>query len=110
VTHEPNEPNPLTDRRLAELWRRQFECMDTLLHGYLSAELARREGRDPGPAAVTFTDLSSARHSLSVPRFYAQDQLDAQHFQDSDPAYEFYPGKLEADFQRIRNEQDAAFE
>ncbi len=106
----------ITDRELAELWRRHFEVFDSLVYGYLRAEQQRRNGRDPGSAAVTFADLLSKRHSLSAARYHPDSELAAvEHarkdvFRFSDPLSEFYAGKLEADWQRHRAEVDAQWE
>ena len=99
----------MTDGQLAALWRRQFECMDSLLYGFMLAENERRAGRAPGPAAVTYGELAGARHGLSVPRFHAQEQLRAEHFRSSDPLDELYLGKLETSFARVRAEVDSEF-
>jgi len=106
----------LTDRELAQLWRRHFEVFDSLVYGYLRAEQQRRNGRDPGPAAVTLGDLLSKRHSLSAARYHPDSELAAvehvrEHvFRFSDPLSEFYAGKLEADWLRERAERDCAWE
>jgi hypothetical protein len=84
--------------------------MDSVVHGYIAAEFVRLRGDDPGPAAVTFTDLISARHSLSVPRFYPPANVGLDHFRSSDPASGHYAGRLEAEFAQIRNEVDGRFE
>ncbi len=99
----------MTDGQLAALWRRQFECMDSLLYGFMLAENERRAGRAPGPAAVTYGELAGARHGLSVPRFHAQEQLRAEHFRHSDPFDALYAGKFEADFISSRTDLDAEF-
>jgi hypothetical protein len=103
-------PEPhLSDHEQAVLWRRHYECLDALVHGYTSAELDRGNGADPGPAAVTLGDLLSARHSLSVARFYSPRQLGIGHFYASDPGHEHYAGRLEAELQRVTNEIDGRF-
>jgi hypothetical protein len=99
-----------TEAELAEVWRRQFACLDVLVYGFLRAEDARRAGRDPGPAAVTLGDLSSARHMLSGPLYHPRADLAWEHFRFSDPVDELYAGKLEAELQRERAERDARFE
>jgi hypothetical protein len=76
---------------------------------YLRAELDRREGRDPGPAAVTLTDLALARYALSAP-LYQRGGLALEHFSPSDPRHESFAGRLQAELQRERAERDGAFE
>jgi hypothetical protein len=67
-------------------------------------------GERGGSATVTLADLAGARYSLSVPRFYAQGGLTADEFSASDPLSIDYAGKLEAEFRRLRNEEDAVAE
>jgi hypothetical protein len=99
----------MTEAQLAKLWRRQFECMDALLHGFLLAEGDRSAGREPGPAAVTYAELAGERHGLSVPRFHPQERLRPDHFRHSDPFDALYAGKFEADFISSRTDLDAEF-
>jgi hypothetical protein len=70
-------------------------------------EARRRAERDP--TVVTLADLHHARHVLSVPRFYPSELLREEHFQHSDPLDEFYVGRPEIDFVRVRSELDAEF-
>ena len=71
----------------------------------------RRVHREAADAArVTLADLAGARHSLSVPRFYPQAMLTVDEFRHSDPLDEVYAGKLEAEFRRVRNEDEAVAE
>ena len=99
----------LTDAELHHLWRRHFAVYDDLVHGFLSAQATRRGGGDPGTAAVTLLDLESARHTLSIPRFYSSRQLGERTFRGSDPGSDNYVGQLEAELQRVRNEIDGEF-
>jgi hypothetical protein len=89
------DPQPIGSE-LAALWRRQFEVYDNLVHGLLCG-------------TVALGDLAAARHSLSVPRFYSQQQLTVEHFRSSDPLDPANVGSLEADWQRVRAETDGEF-
>jgi hypothetical protein len=110
VTAEnPSDPRA-TVVELAALWRRQYECLDALVHGYLIGEQERQAGRPRTDATVTLADLSGARHGLSVPRFYSQGQLTVDEFRHSDPLDELYAGRLEAEWRRMRNEDEAVAE
>lgn len=70
-----------------------------------SERLREREARRD-PTAVCYGDLASARHGLSVPRFYPAECLREEHFRSSDPLSESYVGSLETDFARARSEID----
>jgi hypothetical protein len=78
--------------------------------------IAHRERRSAGPVAceersgsatVTLADLAGARYTLSIPRFYPQKMLTVDEFTGSDPLDESYVGSMEAEFRRVRNEEDA---
>lgn len=66
--------------------------------------------KQPGRSAgMSYSDLVSARHGLSVPRFYSPEMLRAEHFRHSDPLSKSYIGSLEADWRRVRSEMDGEF-
>jgi hypothetical protein len=73
-----------------------------------SERLREREARRDR-TVVCFGDLASARHGLSVPRFYPAERLREEHFRSSDPLSKFYVGVLESDFARARREIDGEF-
>jgi hypothetical protein len=102
------------NRELGRLWRRHFECLDQVVYGYLRAEIDRRAGRDPGPAAPTFGDLYAARYALSKARYHPNELLVSrvrdEVFTWSDPSSDFYAGHLESDLQRERAEVDAQWD
>ena len=182
TAENPADPR-LSDAELAVLWRRQYQVLDSLVHGYTLGEnerLAARWRRSPrgvwhrlvwptwnrvawgcwhvaqwlawgpvrpgsggreergapwrwwlvllewhrdrrsagrvargergGSASVTLADLAGARYTLSIPRFYPQGMLTVDEFTGSDPLDESYVGSMEAEFRRVRNEEDAVAE
>jgi len=97
-----------------EVWH----ALRVVVPGLVDRFDARRRGcsdrewaaRRADPAAVSYSDLCSARHTLSGVRFRRPSALCERSFRASDPLDDLYLGRAETDFARTRREVDSRWE